>query len=131
MSAREGRSTLLSCTSFWLLTGVLAVVGLVFLGGAVIAAQGRLIGGDDGSDCTSNPAAAGAPSGEGIGVSVTPSYWPLGTVCSFSGSSGQRVTVPETDWTLTVIALTGVAFAVSPTALLPFTRLRVWWSSAR
>lgn len=106
---------------------VAVVVGLMLVGGAVSAAQGRLIGGDDGADCVTNSAAVGAATGEGIAVSVTPSFWPLSTDCTLSGPSGQHVTIPETDWALTAFAMTGVALAVAPVALLTLT----WRSASR
>lgn len=127
MRANEKRLPPRRWTSFWFWTALLIVVGLTLFGGAVIAAQGRLIGGDDGAGCTNSPAFVDATSSEGAGVSVTPSYWPLGTDCSLSDSSGQSVTFPETDWTLTVIASMGLAFAVTPVALLPLT----WWRARR
>ncbi|WIB00175.1 hypothetical protein [Curtobacterium sp. MCBA15_012] len=119
MGGSDGRLAPRSWAFFWFLAGVLLVVGLTLLGGAVVAAQGRLIGGDDGADCVTNPTAVGATSPEDIRVSVTPSYWPLGTDCTLSSSSGQRMTLPETDWALTVVALTGLALVITPIALLP------------
>lgn len=63
-----------------------------------------------------NPTAVGAVVSEEVGVSVTPSYWPLGTDCTLSSPSGQHVTIPEADWAMTAVAMIGAALAVAPVA---------------
>lgn len=125
------RQTSPSAACSWFLTASSVVVGLVLLGGAVVAAQGRLIGGDDGADCVTDQAAVGAASAEGTGVSITPSYWPLGTDCTLSGPDGSTVTVPEDDWTLTAVAVTGAALVVAPGVALPLSRRRSSRPAAR
>lgn len=122
MGARDDQPSGWGWARFWFLTAVAVVVGLMLVGGAVIAAQGRLLGGDDGADCMTNPAAVGAVVSEEVGVSVTPSYWPLGTDCTLSSPSGQHVTISEADWAMTAVAMIGAALAVAPVALLPLTR---------
>jgi hypothetical protein len=123
MGPRRNRLPLMSWGRFSFLAATAVVVGVVLLAGAVVAAQGRLIGGDDGVGCLTNPAVVGAEVEEEVGISVTPSYWPLGTDCTLVGPSGRSAVVAESDWAMTAVALTGMGLGAGPVLLLPFTSL--------
>jgi hypothetical protein len=115
------RSPLLGWGRFWVLTGSALVMGTFLFAFALIAAHGSLIGGDHGLGCSGHdPSVVGARIQEGIGGSVTPSYWPLGTDCTLTGPTGQQATFLEEDWSLTVMAGAGAGLCLSPALLLPF-----------
>ena len=123
MGSRLDRLPLISWVRFSFLAATTVVVGVVLLAGAVVAAQGRLIGGDDGVGCLTNPAVVGAEFDEEVGTSVGPSYWPLGTDCTLVGPTGRSAVVPESDWAMTAVALTGIGLGAGPVFLLPLTSL--------
>ncbi|PZE91730.1 hypothetical protein DEI95_10215 [Curtobacterium sp. MCBD17_008] len=121
MIAGPARRRLLGGGRFWVLTGSAVVTGAFLFAFALVAAHGSLVGGDHGSGCSGHdPSVVGARFEEEVGGSVTPSSWPLGTDCTLTGPTGQQVTFLEDDWTLTVIAGTGVGLCLSPALLLPF-----------